>query len=840
MGKGPRMSFKAGQARSESRTLVYLIDVLAERGDRQAVLALQKEGTESWSYSDLAEHARRLAHGLGESGVSRGNPVALLSANRPELIVACLAVVGCGAVATPVDVQLGDEALGRVLDFSGAKVIFTTADQTERLERLDIEVSPKPILLDVGEEDHRSWRHLLAEEVSEAELARPEPDEPAALFYTSGTTGAPKGVPLSHANLAFQIDAILGADIVTEDDRMLVPLPLHHVYPFVMGMLVPLALGLTIVLPHSLIGPQIVRALKEGEVSVIAGVPRLYSALYSGIARQAKSSGRLAGTLFGISAGLSTWVRRRTGLDAGKILMHPLRERLGPRLQTLASGGAPLDPDLAHKLEGMGWRIAIGYGLTETAPLLTLKPPDGKKLASVGRSMPGIDVRIDRSAMPDEDPERRKEGRWTDEPHVEGEILARGPGVFSGYRNLPKETEEAFTEDGWFRTKDLGYFDEGGYLYVTGRASTLIVTEGGKNVQPEEVEEAYLEDPIIREVGVLQKDSRLVAVIVPALDEIRRCGAEIDRAANQERYAQENVGQTPRHDVPEADHELRGDRLRQRVVERPLAHVLHQLRHVGLDRRADDAPEQDLDPESIHLRLQESGLEDLVRERDEPGEEVTVKTRRGQIRGRGPAQRQYMLDMQRHDLSFGIGPAGTGKTYLAVASAVHALENEEVRRLVLVRPAGEAGDRLGFLPGDLAQKVDPYLRPMYDALYEMLGFERVARLIERSVIEVAPLAFMRGRTLNESFVILDEAQNTTVEQMKMFLTRIGFGSRAVVTGDVTQIDLPRDTTSGLRHAIEVLKDIDDVSFTFFTAGDVVRHPLVQRIVSAYERHSGSE
>jgi phosphate starvation-inducible PhoH-like protein len=250
--------------------------------------------------------------------------------------------------------------------------------------------------------------------------------------------------------------------------------------------------------------------------------------------------------------------------------------------------------------------------------------------------------------------------------------------------------------------------------------------------------------------------------------------------------------------------------------------------------------EQDLDPESIHLRLQESGLEDLARERDEPGEEVTVKTRRGQIRGRGPAQRQYMLDMQRHDLSFGIGPAGTGKTYLAVASAVHALENEEVRRLVLVRPAVEAGERLGFLPGDLAQKVDPYLRPMYDALYEMLGFERVARLIERSVIEVAPLAFMRGRTLNESFVILDEAQNTTVEQMKMFLTRIGFGSRAVVTGDVTQIDLPRDTTSGLRHAIDVLKDIDDVSFTFFTAGDVVRHPLVQRIVSAYERHSGSE
>ncbi|MDQ2069664.1 PhoH family protein [Natronospira bacteriovora] len=249
--------------------------------------------------------------------------------------------------------------------------------------------------------------------------------------------------------------------------------------------------------------------------------------------------------------------------------------------------------------------------------------------------------------------------------------------------------------------------------------------------------------------------------------------------------------------------------------------------------------EQELDPQSIHLRLQDSELEALVDEREAPGADVAVHTKRGVIRGRGPAQQRYLLDMQRSDLSFGIGPAGTGKTYLAVASAVDALERDEVRRLILVRPAVEAGERLGFLPGDMAQKVDPYLRPMYDALYEMMGFERVGRLIERHVIEVAPLAFMRGRTLNESFIILDEAQNTSVEQMKMFLTRIGFGSRAVVTGDVTQIDLPRNQKSGLRHAVEVLKDIPDVSFTFFTAKDVVRHPLVQKIVSAYEQHSDS-
>ncbi len=251
----------------------------------------------------------------------------------------------------------------------------------------------------------------------------------------------------------------------------------------------------------------------------------------------------------------------------------------------------------------------------------------------------------------------------------------------------------------------------------------------------------------------------------------------------------------------------------------------------------DSTRDQELSPESIHVRLQDSDLDALVNDREDVATNVTVHTRRGPVEGRGPAQRRYLAAMQERDLCFGIGPAGTGKTYLAVASAVDALERDQVRRLILVRPAVEAGERLGFLPGDMAQKVDPYLRPMYDALYEMLGFERVGRLIDRHIIEVAPLAFMRGRTLNESFIILDEAQNTTVEQMKMFLTRIGFGSRAVVTGDVTQIDLPRNQTSGLRHAIEVLKDVDKVDFTFFTARDVVRHPLVQEIVTAYERHT---
>jgi phosphate starvation-inducible PhoH-like protein len=239
--------------------------------------------------------------------------------------------------------------------------------------------------------------------------------------------------------------------------------------------------------------------------------------------------------------------------------------------------------------------------------------------------------------------------------------------------------------------------------------------------------------------------------------------------------------------------------------------------------------------ESVHLSLSKSALAERAAAAPLADDEPAVDTKQGRIRGRGANQRRYLHNIASHDLNFGIGPAGTGKTYLAVASAVAALNRDEVRRLVLVRPAVEAGERLGFLPGDLTQKVDPYLRPIYDALYEMLGFERVMRLMERSVIEVAPLAFMRGRTLNEAFIILDEAQNTTIEQMKMFLTRIGFGSRTVVTGDITQVDLPRVQRSGLRDAVELLRDMPDVSFTFFTAADVVRHPLVQRIVTAYER-----
>ena len=250
------------------------------------------------------------------------------------------------------------------------------------------------------------------------------------------------------------------------------------------------------------------------------------------------------------------------------------------------------------------------------------------------------------------------------------------------------------------------------------------------------------------------------------------------------------------------------------------------------------AEDEEVTPERVHLALREH--ETGSPPADRADEQHTVRVPRGGIRARGKHQREYLAHIRARDLTFGIGPAGTGKTYLAVACAVEALQAERVRRIVLVRPAVEAGERLGFLPGDLTQKVDPYLRPMYDALYEMMGFDRVARFIERNVIEVAPLAFMRGRSLNDSFIILDEAQNTTVEQMKMFLTRMGFRSKAVVTGDITQTDLPAGRQSGLSHVIDVLQDVEGVAFTFFDSRDVVRHPLVQRIVQAYEARGGSK
>jgi long-chain acyl-CoA synthetase len=498
-------------------TLRSLVDQLSEHGDRPAVLALRKKEVDLWSFDKFAAHVQRLAGGLLQAGAHKGVPVALLASTRPEWMVACLAAIHAGAVAVPLDVQLGDEGLAHVLNDSGSRFLFTTTDQWKRLQGLELRSRPRGILLDGESNDDKHWQRLLSDDA--IELPKIEPVDKAVLFYTSGTTGPPKGVPLSHSNLVFQLKALRDANLVREDDRFLLPLPLHHVYPFVLGVLAPLMLGLPIVVPQALSGPQIIRALQEGDVTAVIGVPRLYRALYEGIEKRLAARGLILRGLLRANIRLSIGIRRWLGLRIGKLSLRPLHKQLAPKLRILVSGGSALDSELAWNLEGLGWQIASGYGLTETAPMLTLDPPGRARIGSVGRPLPGVEIRID-----------RPEPSAGAESHEDGEILARGPGVFAGYHNLPDKTAEAFTSDGWFRTGDLGYLDGDGYLYVTGRVKTLIVAEGGEKAQPDQVEEAYQEHPALREVGVLQRDGKLVAVIVPNTHAQQGAEGDLDRA----------------------------------------------------------------------------------------------------------------------------------------------------------------------------------------------------------------------------------------------------------------------------------------------------------------------
>ena len=507
------------------RTLQVLAGRCAERGDRTAVVAFQQEDARRWSFQELARCAASLAGGLLEEGLEKGDAVALLAEPQPVWLAMGLAVLQAGATVVPLDVQLSDDDLRRVLvDDGGARRLFTTTTHVERLKRLGLTENRRIGLLDAGEEHDQSWRHHLGGR--DHATVQVDPADRAVLFYTSGTTGPPKGVPLSHGNIAFQLNTFLEADFVTERDRFLLPLPLHHVYPFVFGMLFPLAIGCPVVLPFSRTGPQMVRALREAGVTTIIGVPRLYRALIEGLEARAEGQGRVAEALVRAGWTLSEAAERALGVRAGKTLLRPLHEQFGPEVRLLASGGSALEPPLARKLTGLGWQIVTGYGLTETSPLLTWNPPGGEKLGSAGEPLEHTRLRIDRAAEPGS-------GEADAGDAAAGEILARGPGVFAGYHQLPEKTAETFTEDGWFRTGDLGFFDEEDYLYVTGRVSTRIVTEGGENVQPAEVEEAYQEHSLIREIGVLEHEGELVGVIVPDPGALREQDDEMEEAVRR-------------------------------------------------------------------------------------------------------------------------------------------------------------------------------------------------------------------------------------------------------------------------------------------------------------------
>jgi long-chain acyl-CoA synthetase len=505
-------------------TLQALLPRLQEAGERLCLLSVRRDASVRWTYNEVADAIHRLANGLLQAGIGRGEHVVLLASNSPEWLIACMAVISAGAVVVPLDTQTRPEALGHILHDSEARFIITTSAHLKTLAEAQPDSTTRTVLLDAADDDAQGWHALLS--ARSASLPTIEPNDPAALFYTSGTTGTPKGVPLTHRNLTFQIHAVQATGLVTPDERVVMPLPMYHIYAFTVGVLTPLLLHVTVILPQSIAGPHILQAIQEGQASLIIGVPRLYRALYNRIESQVRSRGKLFYTFFQISLALSIAARRHRNWRLGKWLFGALHRQFGPHLGVLASGGSALAPDLAWKLEGLGWQVAIGYGLTETAPILTVKMPTihPLRLDSVGQALESVDIRIDPEALGEEAMHRTAPADDTpgtaDETPTEGEIVVRGPSVFSGYRNLPDQTAAVLTPDGWFRTGDMGYQDEDGYLYISGRVSTLIVTESGKNVQPEPVEEVYQQHPFISEVGILQHDNRLVGLIVPAEDDI--------------------------------------------------------------------------------------------------------------------------------------------------------------------------------------------------------------------------------------------------------------------------------------------------------------------------------
>lgn len=498
-------------------TLYALLRTVAAHGDTPAIVALRKRDSEVWSFTQLANYAQRLGSGFAQAGLLPGMRVLLIASNSPQWIVSCLALLAATAIPVPVDAQLGDNELRHVLDDSDATWVVTTKALAHRLVTLGLSPTVTIILLDTVEDDPRHWRRYLASKVQEFPTA--QPTELAVLFYTSGTTGAPKGVPLSHRNLTSNLDAFVALGLLHPTDRVLLPLPLHHVYAFTIGMLASLTVGAPLVMPSSLTGPEILRALQQGQVTALLGVPRFYEALVAAVAAQVRQRGRVVAALFHGALTLSILVQRQFGLRLGHWLFAPLRRRFAPHLRVVASAGAALSPTLAWQLEGLGWQVGSGYGLTETSPILTFYPPGSACHDTAGKPLAGVELRI---AQPEPDAQY-------------GEVLVKGPNVFAGYLHLPDKTAQAFTTDGYFRTGDVGYLDADGYLHLVGRASDMIVLAGGENIRPGIVEDAFAHGDHIREVGVLEHDGRLVALIVPEPDPTRwQAGEQVEEVIRAE------------------------------------------------------------------------------------------------------------------------------------------------------------------------------------------------------------------------------------------------------------------------------------------------------------------
>ena len=492
-------------------TLQDMAPRLRQFGDATAVLSLTDGEVHAHSFAMLADDIERLASGLLAQGLDRGETVALYADGSPEWVIAFLAVVTAGAVAMPLDVALEGEALAHPLRDSDCRRVFTTARHASKPAACDAAVAPALYLLDDAPLDDGGsgthWRRIMAGGAAPRPSVRS--DDQAALFYTSGTTGPPKGVPLSHGNLVANINALVAERTIRPLDRVLLPLPPHHVYPLVVGVLAPLASGAAVIFPAGISGPRIVGGLRSGEATILIGVPRLYTALLGAIEAGLRERGGMAGRavrgIRALIAALPDGLRR----PAGGIFFRRLRAQFGAKLWLLVSGGAHLDEATWRAFETFGWTVLTGYGLTETAPILTFNTRGAPKVGSAGKALAGVQLRI-----------ADEGGRGF------GEIEATGPNVFAGYRNRPRETAEAFTPDGWFRTGDLGTLDGDGHLHIVGRSKELIVLPDGKNVFPEDVEKVYGASPLIEEIGVLERDGVLAALIVPDIEGLRSRGAE--------------------------------------------------------------------------------------------------------------------------------------------------------------------------------------------------------------------------------------------------------------------------------------------------------------------------
>lgn len=485
-------------------TIATLLAAMEARGEKDALVRIGSGAAEVWSHSELAGAVRALASTCLANGIAPGEPVFILGPNSPEWVILRLALGAVGAVPVLADHTASDADILAAFDDSGCRRAFAAADLVCKLEATRRRVTISRLDGICAPSGAGRWNPT---EPDARTLPPVESSAPAMMVYTSGTTGRPKSFTLSYANLGANLEAIVASATIGAADRVLLPLPLHHVYPFLIGLLVPLQCGAAVVLPAAATGPEIRQALADGRVTVMVGVPRLYSAMLDGIERHIAATGRIAGAAVNGGLAAAIWVRSRLGIDLGRPLFGPLRRGLGAHLRLLVSGGAKLEDRVLWRLVGLGWTVRSGYGLAETASTFTGNLPGHERLGSEGRPFQGGRLRI---ADPDD--------------HGIGEIQLHGPNMFGGYRDNPDANAAAFTADGWFRTGDLGRVDGEGFLYVTGRVKELIALGGGKNVFPEEIERVYGTSPYIREIAVLERGGQLVALVVPDLDAIRAGG----------------------------------------------------------------------------------------------------------------------------------------------------------------------------------------------------------------------------------------------------------------------------------------------------------------------------